>query len=275
MIAAPLALTGLLLLYLAWTNDPVFAYGLIPILVIGAVLYAFAPQIDWWYYQRRPPTLPAKVRAVLMQVHPLYRHLPPAQRIRFDQRLEMFRRAINWMPKGWPDSQLPPDVEVAISSAAVTVTFGKPDFIFEKFETVIVYPTAFPSPEYEFAHTSELYEPDGCLLLSAEHILKAFLIPGSLYNIALHEYAKLFCLTYPNEKFPVIEEETATWERLETVSRMSRMHIESVVGIPGVPVLAVAIHHYFTFFQAFRKEFPDVAAQFHDIFGLKMPLIFL
>lgn len=90
--------------------------------------------------------------------------------------------------------------------------------------------------------------------------------PGAMYNIGLHEYAKAFMLTWPHEAWPDLQTE-GIWDNLEAASRMPREHIESVVGLPVEDPLPVAIHHYFTFPEAFRAVLPEKSASFDRIFG--------
>jgi hypothetical protein len=268
LLIAPLIFLAVVLLGLAWSFEaPKYALGLVPLLVAAAVVYVLSPQINWWWYSKRPPELPARLGEMLARFCPFYQRLGSAARAKFRQRVALFRMATDWTPAGWPEDSdgLPPDVELAIAAQAVIVTFGRPEFVFDRFEKVIVYPVAFPSPEYQFFHASELYEPDGCLLFSAGHVVQGFAQPGKMYNIALHEYARVFVRTYARENYPDFES-PEQWERLEKMSGMSRQYIESFIGLAGVEALAVAIHHYFTFGEPFREAFPEEAAVLEQIF---------
>ena len=139
-------------------------------------------------------------------------------------------------------------------------------FLFEKFEKVIIYPVPFPSPEYPFPHASELYEEDGCLIFSAENVMRAFFNPGKLYQVGLHEYAKAFMLACPEAVWPAFDAENV-WQDLETASGMSREHVENVVGLSGLDALPVAIHHFFIFPITFKKAFPQEFDQLKEIFS--------
>ncbi|MCC6283545.1 MAG: hypothetical protein IT262_23265, partial [Saprospiraceae bacterium] len=144
--------------------------------------------------------------------------------------------------------------------------FHKDTFLFEQFEKNIVYPAPFSTPEYPFDHASELYAEDGCLLFSGRQVLAAFMQPLSWYNVALHEYARVFVLAYPKEPWPVFSDENI-WEQLEKAGGMPRAHVESVIGLAGADPLPVAIHHYFTFPEGFRKALPEVSGVLDGIFG--------
>lgn len=278
LIAAPLFLIAVLFLYLAWTVDGDYAPWMVPFLVSGAVIYLLAPQINWWWYTRRPPDLPAELRALLERHWPFYHRLPEAGRLKFRQRVALFRMGTDWTALGgWPDDQLPPDVELAVAAAAVTLTFHREEFLFRQFEKVIVYPRPFPTPEYPRPHASELYAPDGCLIFSAEQVMKAFLQSGRMYNVALHEYAQAYRHTYPGEAYPALfqtpvdEQERALWQGLEAASGIAPGHIETVMGLPEPAPLPAAIHHYFMYRERFAQQFPEETRQFDRIFSPPTP----
>ncbi len=268
LLAAPFIAGALVFLYLAWTVDSYLAPWIIPFVLVAALIYVFSPQINWWWYSRHPPALSPALLNLLENYCGFYRRLDAAGQRRFRERTVLFIMATDWMPMAWPDETLPPDVQLALAAQAVTVSFYREDFLFEKFEKVVVYPYPFPSPEYDFVHASELYEPDGCLLFSAQQLMQAFLEPGRMYNIGLHEYSKAYIRTYPNQAFPDLKEPDI-WEKLHGLSRMSREHVESVVGTPGIEPLPVAMHHYFTFPENFRRALPDLARTFDQLFCVK------
>ncbi len=270
LLLLPFVAGALFFLYLAW-NDSDYAVGIIPFVLVGATIWIFSPQINWWWYSRRPPELPDALRTLLERTSVFYRALPPNGQQRFRHRIALFMMGTDWMPMGWPEGQaLPLDVQLALATQAVTLTWNEPEFLFQQWEKVVVYPHPFPSPQHDYPHASELYAPDGCLLFSAEQLMASFLQPGSMYNIGMHEYAKAFVMTYPDRPYPTLDLPDI-WERLEACSRMSRAHVASVVGIDDIEPLPVAIHHYFLFPQAFRAALPEAAAAFDAVFGRSQP----
>ncbi len=266
LILSPFIISALVILYLSWVSDGDYAIWMVPFLVVAAIIFVLSPQINWWWYSKHPPQLPDAFLKKLEKASPTYSQLSTAQKQVFRDRVALFNLAADWTPSpAWPEERVPPDVSLALSVQAVTLTIAKKDFLFKKFEKVIVYPKLFLTPEYTFPHASELFEPDGCLMFSAEQVMRAFVEPQSLYNVGLHEYAKVFVLTYPSFDWPLLDQ-TDTWDKLETMSRMSRAHVESVIAIAGIDPLPVAIHHFFTFPEQFSVEMPDEALRFTEIF---------
>jgi hypothetical protein len=266
LLAAPFALLSLLMLYLAWQTDGENAIWIVPPLLITALIVVMAPQINWWWYRRNPPALPTNFLHLLEKTNVFYRQLSEVQRKTFRERVALFKMGTDWQPKGFPDDELPPDIPLALSVQAVMLTLGKPDFLFDRFEKVFIYPRPFPSPEYPMQHASEMYVPDGCLIFSAEQVMRGFIQPKQWYNVGLHEYAKAFVMTYPDAMWPAFSE--IDWAALETASGMPRDHVISVIGLPEevVEPLPVAIHHFFTFPEGFATSLPAVAAHFTTIF---------
>lgn len=267
-LAAPFVFLSLLFLYLAWEVDAEYSIWIAPFVILSALVFIFSPQINWWWYNRRPPQLEPGLSALLERFSTFYQMLSAADKHRFRSRVALFRMGTDWEPMAFEGEAVPNDVQLALAAQAVMLTFERPVFLFEKFEKVIVFPRPFSTPEYPFDHASELYQPDGCLLFSAEQVMRAFTQPGGLYNVGLHEYAKAFVLTYPDEPYPAFDQE-GVWEKLQAVSGMPAGHVESVVGLAGVDALPVAIHHFFSFPERFKAVFAEEAEAFEGIFGFK------
>jgi len=264
-LAAPFVFLALAFLYAAWKVDSDYSVWIAPFVVMAALIYIFAPQINWWWYSRRPPKLAPPLADMLQRFSGFYQRLGSAEKQKFRDRVALFCMGTDWEPMAFEGESVPNDVQMVLAAQAVTLTFGKSQFLFDKFEKVIVYPRPFPTPEYPFEHASELYAPDGCLLFSAEQVMLAFTEPAKWYNVGLHEYAKAFVLTYPDEPYPAFDAEDV-WEKLQAISQMPRTHVESVIGTAGVEALPVAIHHFFLFPGQFKATFPKEAQVLSAIF---------
>ncbi len=265
-LAAPFVLSALFFLYLAWEKDTNWAVWMIPFVIIAALIYVFAPQLNWWWYSRKPPKLEPELTKLLERFSGFYKKLSERDKKKFRDRLVLFRMGTDWEPMAFEGESVPTDVQFALSHQAVMLTFNEEKFLFDQFEKVIVYPRPFPTPEFPFDHASEMFVPDGCLLFSAEQVMLAFSEPAMWYNVGLHEYAKAFVHTYPDKNWPAFSEEEA-WAKLESVSGMPRAHVESVIGIAGVEALPVAIHHFFIFAERFQAVFPEENAALKSIFS--------
>jgi hypothetical protein len=260
LLAAPFVFLALAFLYIAWDVDSDYAVWIAPFVLISALIYTFSPQINWWWYSQRPPALRPGILALLERHCGFYRRLDEVGQKRFRDRVALFVMGTDWQPMGWPEETLPPDVQAVLAAQAVSLTFHRERFLFDKFEKVIVFPRPFSTPAYPYDHASELFEGDGCLLFSAEQVMQAFLQPTQWYNVGLHEYAHALVRSHPKADWPQWADEGPVWQQLEALSQMSRGHMESVVGLQEpLPLLPVVLHHFISFPEAFRAEMPEVA----------------
>lgn len=264
-LASPFVFLSLFFLYMAWKVDNEYSIWMAPCVLLSALIFIFSPQLNWWWYNRRPPALEPGLRALLERFSGFYRQLSPLDKERFRNRVALFRMGTDWEPMAFEGEAVPHDVQLALAAQAVMLTFKQTEFLFHKFEKIIVFPRPFSTPEYPFDHASEMYQPDGCILFSAEQVMLGFTRPDSWYNVGLHEFAKAYVLTYPDEPYPPFQMDDV-WEKLKSVSGMPAGHVESVIGLAGVEVLPVAIHHYFTFPERFASVFPEEMKVFGAIF---------
>ncbi len=238
MLAAPFVFTALFILYYAWKHVGDGAIWMLPFLLVAALIWVLSPQINWWWYSKRPPALEQGVVAALEQFCGFYQRLDAVGKQRFQDRLALTRMSIDWTPMRADENAVPPDVETAVASQQVIVTWDKENFLFPDFEKVIISPTAFLSPEMPYNHNSETYAPENCLLFNGKAVLEAFAQPQQLFNAALYEFAKVYILRYGALQLP---EGAATWEQIEAQHGWSRQQVEQAVGVAGLDPLPVAL----------------------------------
>lgn len=199
-LTIPFALAALVFLFLAWEQDYQYAIYIVPSVVCLAVIYALSPQIDWWWYQKHPPELDPRLRKLLSDHLPFYQQLPAEGKQRFRQRVALFMIANEFIPKGM--DSVPEDVKGFLAASAVQLTFGMENFLFDRFERIVVYPGPFPSPQYPRWHASELFEEDGVLLFSADHLMHAVRSPQKYFHLGMYEYGRALSLCYPDLQLP-------------------------------------------------------------------------
>jgi hypothetical protein len=265
IIASPFLLLMALGFYLALKWDSGYAMLIVPCVVALAMIYIFAPQIDWYWYRRYPPDLPDKLRTFFEQHSHFYQQLPNQEaRTRFRQRVALFKIATDFKS---PDADIPvtEDLKVVVAAGAVPLTFHRPDFLLPKFETVVVFAQAFPSPQYpHHVHASELFEEDGVLLFSAPHLMKGFMNPREYYDVGMHEWARAFVLSYPQLAWP--SDDPQRWNAFGQISGFPAAAIQKWINRPDIELLPTTIVHYFHFPQNFKVVLPEVYAQLELIF---------
>lgn len=268
ILALPFFIAMAFAFYLAFAKDSAYAVYVIPCVVVLAIIYIFSPQIDWWWYQRNPPTLPDKLRAFFEQHSFFYQQLQREEdRQLFHQRVALFKIATDFKsPEA--DTAVSEDLKVAVAASAVPLTFHLPEYLLPKFETVVVFAQAFHSPQYpHYIHASELFEEDGVLLFSAPHLMKGFMSPREYYDVALHEWARAFVLSFPELNWPA--DDPQRWLAFPQISGFPAQAILQWINRPDVELLAVTIVHYFHFPQRFKVVLPEVYGDLEGIFRLE------
>jgi hypothetical protein len=95
-------------------------------------------------------------------------------------------------------------------------------------------------------HISEVEATDGTMIISVPHLLKGHLEKGH-YNIGLHLMAEAFKICYLRQS---IEWEDDIWEKLESISSITRGRIEAYLGMPLTDPWPVAVHHQMMYSDA-------------------------
>lgn len=257
-LTIPFALAALVFLFLAWEQDYQYAIYIVPSVVCLAVIYALSPQIDWWWYQKHPPELDPRLRKLLSDHLPFYQQLPAEGKQRFRQRVALFMIANEFIPKGM--DSVPEDVKGFLAASAVQLTFGMENFLFDRFERIVVYPGPFPSPQYPRWHASELFEEDGVLLFSADHLMHAVRSPQKYFHLGMYEYGRALSLCYPDLQLPAPPPDI--WEQLEKVAPFTRNQLEKWIGLPQIDPQGVSLALFALFPVRFREILPDRYRQF-------------
>lgn len=240
--------------YFAFQVGSPYTWALLVGTVLLAICYTLSPQINWWYWQRYPPDLPAGLRRLLTMRFPFYNQLPPADQREFRRRVFLFQEAKDFRGQGIEN--LPDDMKTLAAISAVRIGFGREDFLFEPFDTVVFYPHPFPSPQFDFLHTSELYVPDGTLIFSIDHFARSVLDEQAFLSLGLYEYSRIYRHRFPQQEQAVLE-----WPDIEAISGFSQEAIETFVGLKegaGLDRAGVTAALFFSFPEKFALKAPEV-----------------
>jgi len=240
----------------AWTTDGQSAVWLLPWVLGFAAIYVLSPQVDWWFYSRFPRKLDLIQRQMLETGCSFYQRLAPNQRIRFEQRCFLFLLATDFEGKAKSET-LPEDFKLLAILPAVILKFGEEDFLFPGQEKIIIYPLAFPSPQYPTHwHHSEWYPLDGVLLFSAQALFQSFRNPSQHYPVAAHEWARVYMAEKKLGPWP--GEDLSWWEMLHGISGWNQEFIKQCVGRPDLELSAVVMVHLLYFPREGAEHFPEL-----------------
>ncbi len=262
ILMLPFLIWAIAVLYFIWEGNPEIALWLVPPVVIAAGILVLSPQIDWWYYKRRPPELAAPIRKLFDAHNLYYQRLSEPNKKKFRQRVSLFMIGNDF--KGMAMEEVPEDIKAVIASNAVLLTFNQKDFLMGKFETFVVYPHPFPSPVYQQLHASELHREDHVIIYSAEQLMASTFQPTRYFNIGMYELARAYFFIYPEKEVPILKDEE--WQKLEAISGMPKKSVIEFIGLEIVDLNAIAAVFYFTFPEQFKAQWPDLFGQFERIF---------
>jgi len=246
------------------TDNPVLAtYAIVPF-IIAALIFIMAPQINWWWYTKNPPSIDSNLKTILQTRLSFYQNLSEADKSKFEKRVTLFIMAKQFTPK--IHDEVPEDMKAIIAASAVMLTFHKEeDWLFDKFEQYIIYPHPFPTPQYEEWHICENFEEDGVMLFSAQHLLHGFFEPQKYYQIALHEFVNVFLDNYLGTKYPQFGEDN--WVDFEKISNFSEEKIKAYIGLQNVSPTSVGTTLFFTHREYFAQVLPREFETLQKIFG--------
>ena len=257
LLAFPLLVALGILFYISYFVNPEYAIYILPIVIALIALYVLQPQIDWWWYNRNLPDLEPPLQNLLEAKLPYYRNLSSDLKLRFRQRCALYMLANDFIPQG--PKFLPEDVKGLIAANVVQLTFGQKDYRLPKFERIVVYTIPFPSPQYpEQLHSSEMFEEDGVLLFTADHLVRGTVDSKHYFNIGLYEYSKVFRLSYPEFAYP---RDGLDWPVLEKISGFKLEKIKQYIGLSDIDILSVAMVYFFCFPKKFEEMLPAIAKQ--------------
>lgn len=262
-LAIPFVLLLLGSIYLTYAVDSDWAISIVILVVILLGGFILSPLINWWWWERFPPDLAPELGKLLEAKFSFYQKLDDKGKREFRKRIFMFSQGTNFMAQGI--EKVSEDMKLMIASAPVTMSFHDEAFLFDQFENIVVYPHPFPSPQYpEQFHASEIYQPDGVVMLCVEHVIRGFIENDQYFSPAWYEYAKIYQLTYPDKNYG--DWSNVDWKDIEKIGGFTKESLIQYIGLPNLDIKAFGIACYFLYPDAFRQQLPKNATVLDMIF---------
>lgn len=240
----------------------------IPLFIVSILLlavYILARPIDIWWVTKYPPALSPQLDGFVRQTTPYYVLLNNQNQKRFHDRLSVFLLQKEFKNVG-KNENTREDIKILIATQAIRMTFGLDDqtYLLKKYEHIVLYPHAFPTPALKFLHSVESNN-DGVLIFDAERALASILQPNVYYNIVIHEFAHVFSILYPTKNFPTFDE--SIWEVFKNIRGFDKSFILLYTGLNEVSTIAVSVEHFFESPLLFKKYLPDIYDTYTKIFN--------
>jgi hypothetical protein len=266
LIYLPLVFVMAIGAFMAFKYGSQYAPVMIPPAVLMGLTFVLSPQIDWWWYQKHPPQIAPPLRKFIETHSNFFKTLKTeSAQQRFRERAVLTKLSLDFKTPTEDDDPVTEDLKLVIATTAATLTFQWDDYLWKKFENVVVFNGAFISPQYpHHQHASELFEPDGVVLFSAPHLMKGFMNPQQYYDVCMHEWARALALSYPHLPWPA--DDTQRWLDLERISGFPAPAIAQWINRPNLELLPATIVTFFHFNERFQQQLPDLHAQLTQLF---------
>ena len=242
ILAAPFVLVAAALLYFVMEGRDELALWLAGTILILAVIYILAPQINWYFQKKQPPPLPDGARRFLLQNSRFFQGLSNEDKRRFEERAGLWMNARNWQAQNL--ESVPEDIKLTICEAALQVWWDDENWLLDDFEQVVLFMGPFPTPQHHAWHASETEFEDKTWLFSVDHLLRAFVEPHNFPRLDLYEMCKTYLAKHPSRPFP-----EPTRAELEQLSGFPHGRVEAFLGLPITDLRPLAM--------AYRLQFAD------------------
>lgn len=268
VIAVPFLLALALLLPLALTYEYqyLFPWLMIPVVVLVS-LYIFRPQIDYWWVRNTEIRLEKPLVQWLEKNSLFYRSMDSDEKSQFEKRAALYLEAKDFVLKATEEHIPGEEFKLLAVHEAIRITQNLKDYLFDNYNRIILYPHAFPTPNYKRLHTLELHEDDGIVLLSQPHLVNGFLRPEQFFNTSLYAWISAYIRENPRLDYPSISKESLS--ELNNVYPYELDKINEVIGLGFTSPLTMHIHAYFQFPEAYRTKFPSIFQKLEILFGQK------
>jgi Mlc titration factor MtfA (ptsG expression regulator) len=236
-------------------------FGILAVVFVTIII--LQAEIDWYWWMRHPPEMPAPLEHQLATMIPFYRRLDSIEKKRFRDRCMLWVNGKEFLLQGL--KSFPEDVKNLIAAYAVILTFGTEKYLLQPYERLVLYPHPFPSPDFQFLHNSEINDEDGVVIFNAQPLMNGINNFRQHYNLILHEYSHAFIMNYPEHSFPSFTENIP---QLAEIRGITLATIEKTVGIPDIDIRRVAIEHFFISPVRFHEILPDKYQRLCEIFNM-------
>jgi len=253
--------TAFLAYQVFYLEDESLYFWFIPLVLLIIFVFAFKPQIDYFFYSLRKPKLPQELKNVLNRFDPFYQRLQGSAKEEFEIRLQLYLLSKEFIST--TESKISEDVKALIASQHIKLCLGQKKYLYQEYERIALYPHPFLSPKYEdTAHASETEHDDGLILLSMDHTMKSLVQPGTFFNLSLYEFAQAFIQLHPElfkQASPIDE------ELLAACRYWKKEDIAKQIGLPDINTEAIGLVLYFDRSQRFKNHNPELYAHYHKI----------
>ena len=260
----------------------------IPILILlGGLVFGAHRMAKRRHRQRLLSTpLSAGDLAIVHEMVPIVRQLPPELEARLQGKINLFLDQIDFYGRG--GVVVDREVELSIAAQACLLVVNS-DAWYDTLRTILLYPGAFRArqtshdglvvTEQDQTRLGESWQ-HGPVVLSWPHAEQGGRNDEDGHNLVLHEFAhQLDALSGHTDAVPILKkgQRFEDWEQaimagfdahVQNVERGRGTVLSEYAATSYVEFLAVSIEVFFEKPEKFQEEYPDVYAQISVLLGL-------
>jgi len=188
------SLLGLILalvLFMIFIQDsPQWRWGILPVLALGFLTYIFSSELNHYWLNKYPIQIDEREHIFIATHLSFYASLSPEKQKKFGKECIQFHRKRDYILQSLPN--FPDDLKVLWSAQALVLNHAL-DLSFSdwnEFDTVVVYPHPFMTPDIEQVHACETHFDEGVWLFSVDQLIPGMTKPHRFFNIALYEFVR-------------------------------------------------------------------------------------
>jgi Mlc titration factor MtfA (ptsG expression regulator) len=211
-----------------------------------------------------PKKLTPSQKHILKNEFVFYKRLSRQRKRYFEHRVATFIAEYEFVPK--ENLVITDQMKVLIGATSTMLTFGMKDYLYDVFNTIIIYPESYYSTVNDTYHKGEFNPRMRVLVFSWKDFLEGYSIDNDNVNLGLHEFAHAL-------NFQELKSNTTTSaiftdmfrEILEAVNHPANTkrlvdseYFRIYAYTNKFEFLAVILEHFFETPQIFKKEFPEL-----------------
>jgi hypothetical protein len=214
-------------LFMVFIQDaPEWRWGILPVLALGFLTYIFSSELNHYWLNRYPIEVDEREHIFISRHLSFYASLSPDKQKEFGKQCIQFHRKRDYILQSLPN--FPDDLKVLWSAQALVLSYALDLAVsdWDEFDTVVVYPHPFMTPNVDEVHASETHFDEGVWLFSVDQLIPGMTKPHRFFNIALYEFVRTAKKIRP-ERFAALKQFDAS--ELEAVSQVfSNINFESI-----------------------------------------------
>jgi len=206
------------------------------------------------------------------------------QRLNTDQKQLFNHRVIEFMDQhkfvGKEGLVVDFQMKILIAGTAVMLTFGFDHFLYEVFDTILVYPENYYSLSTHLQHKGETNPALGVIVFSWEDFKEGIVIRDDNFHLGLHEFAHALHFSFITDSSPEANTFIANFEdvlehvrnddvreRLEESGYLRNYAFENKYEL-----FAVMVEHFYESPELFREKHPRLFELMGDLLQISQTI---